>query len=155
MKRSLHLLLLCLTIGLGSAFPQAIGTPPYGSFGGGPFDVINLGNLNVHFTIPVFQRQGRGQSFYYNFTYDSSIWAPGAVNGQQTWVPAGGWGWQSQTNAATGFIPAPASRQTTCTYIDDLGKKHTVTIYIYTYSGFTDPLGTFHSVPGLIVVAGP
>jgi hypothetical protein len=30
----------------------AIGTPPFGSFGGGPFDTVNLGNLDVHFVIP-------------------------------------------------------------------------------------------------------
>ncbi len=32
------------------------GTPPLGSYGGTPFDVVNLGNLNVHFVIPVLSR---------------------------------------------------------------------------------------------------
>src|SRR5213593_3641201 len=35
------------------------GTPPFRSLGGGP-DVINLGNLNVHYSMPVFSRAGRG-----------------------------------------------------------------------------------------------
>ncbi len=35
------------------------GTPPFRSLGGGP-DVINLGNLNVHYAMPVFGRAGRG-----------------------------------------------------------------------------------------------
>jgi hypothetical protein len=49
------LLAICfaLTIsGLGQ------GVPPYQSFGGGP-DVIKLGNLNVHYSIPIFSRAGR------------------------------------------------------------------------------------------------
>ena len=46
--------------------PQVIrGTPPFGSFGGGP-DIINLGNLNAHLTIPVRARAGRGSSFEYD-----------------------------------------------------------------------------------------
>ncbi|MGO9642362.1 MAG: hypothetical protein ACLP1Y_13785, partial [Candidatus Acidiferrales bacterium] len=37
--------------------------PPYQSWGGGPFDMINLGNLDVHFTIPVLHTAGRGTPF--------------------------------------------------------------------------------------------
>jgi hypothetical protein len=36
-----------------------LGTPKYESFGGGPFDIVNLGNLNVHFSIPVLHKPGR------------------------------------------------------------------------------------------------
>jgi hypothetical protein len=35
------------------------GTPPFGSFGGGP-DVINNANLNAHLTIPIVHKLGRG-----------------------------------------------------------------------------------------------
>ena len=31
----------------------ATGTPPFGSFGGGPVDIINLANNNVHYNIAV------------------------------------------------------------------------------------------------------
>jgi len=41
------------------ALAPATGTPKFGSFGGGPFDVINLGNLNTHFTVPVIHKAGR------------------------------------------------------------------------------------------------
>src|SRR5712692_5571330 len=51
------------------------GTPPFQSFGGGP-DVINLGNLNVHYSFPVFNRAGRGIPFSYALAYDSSVWTP-------------------------------------------------------------------------------
>src|ERR1700752_1246537 len=101
--------LLSILLALAETSPAqvAIGTPPLGSFGGGPFDVVNLGNLNVHFAIPVFQRSGRGTSLYYNLTYDSSVWVPVTSAGVTSWNPVGGWGWQSQTNAATGYLPAP------------------------------------------------
>ncbi len=44
------------------------GTPPFGSFGGGP-DVIDLANLNLHLTVPVIDRKSRGKiDFYYYLT---------------------------------------------------------------------------------------
>jgi len=52
------------------------GIPPHGSFSGGPFDIVNTGNLNVHFVIPVLHKAGRGVPFVYDLTYDSSVWYP-------------------------------------------------------------------------------
>jgi len=63
----------------------ATGTPAFGSFGGGPFDTVNLGNLNVHFTVPMINKAGRGTTFNYNMAYDSSVWAPVT---QRTWTGA-------------------------------------------------------------------
>jgi RHS repeat-associated protein len=84
-----------------SAQGPAIGTPPFGSFVGGPFDVINLGNLNVHFTVPILHKAGRGMPFAYDMTYDSSVWSPGSVNGVQTWQPGNSyWGWQGLSGGA-------------------------------------------------------
>jgi len=82
--------------GISMAQAPATGTPAWGSFGGGPFDVINLGNLNVHFAIPIVHKAGRGMPFLYDITYDSSVWYPGAVNGVLTWQPSqnGYWGFQ-------------------------------------------------------------
>src|SRR5258708_946576 len=129
------------------AFGQVTtGVPPFGSYGGGPFDVVNLGNLNVHFAVPVIHRNGRGTPFFYNFTYDSSIWTLVTSSGVTTWTPVGGWGWQSQTSAVTGYVPPPKKQTSTCTWYDGLGHPHTQTYYIWTYSGFVDPLGTFHYV---------
>src|SRR5437899_12808717 len=39
----------------------ATGTPPFGSFGGGP-EPINLGNNNAHWAIPVLHTPGRGKN---------------------------------------------------------------------------------------------
>jgi len=51
------LFLVVATFAAAQVSQVATGTPPFGSFGGGPFDVVNLGNLNVHFSIPVFSSQ--------------------------------------------------------------------------------------------------
>src|SRR5208283_2514973 len=76
------------------------GTPSFGSFAGGP-DTINLANLNVHLTIPVLHKAGRGTNFSYDLNYDSSIWYPVTSGSTTSWqlvssssLP----GWQSSKN---------------------------------------------------------
>ena len=76
------------------------GTPPFGSFGGGP-DVVNLANNNVHWTFPVIHKPGRGVDFTYDLSYDSSVWRPIAG---LNWQPASSWGWASQSPAPYGSI---------------------------------------------------
>jgi hypothetical protein len=79
--------ILLIVSGVASGQVPAVGTPDYASFGGGPFDVINLGNLNVHFTIPILHKAGRGTPFAFDLIYDSSVWTPGSVSGVATWQP--------------------------------------------------------------------
>ena len=84
--------------GQGTTFAAALGVTPGGTYslpstGGGPIDVINLGNLNAHITIPIIQKPGRGAPYSYNVTYDSSIWYPVGSSGTQTWVPQINYGW--------------------------------------------------------------
>ena len=82
---------------------QAVtGTPPFGSFAGGP-DIINLGNLNVHLSIPVFNKAGRGIPFSYNLSSDSSIYYPSNTSGILAWTPVFNWGWSSQTAGRVGL----------------------------------------------------
>jgi hypothetical protein len=79
------------------------GTPPFGSFGGGP-DVINLGNLNVHWAIPVLYKPGRGTNFTYDLSYDSSVWYPVTSGSTTTWQPVYNWGWRANTEVTTGYL---------------------------------------------------
>lgn len=79
------------------------GTPPLGSFSSGP-DVINLGNLNVHFAVPVISKPGRGTPFDYILSFDSSIWTPITSSGVKSWQPTTNWGWRAITEASTGYI---------------------------------------------------
>src|SRR2546425_809974 len=97
-ERAIAILAAGLALSSLGAAQVTTGIPPYQSFGGGP-DVINLGNLNVHYSIPVFSRGGRDTSFNYALAYDSSIWTPLA----STWYPNSKWGLHRDTAALVGY----------------------------------------------------
>jgi RHS repeat-associated protein len=138
MNRAITLLLafglLAARVCLGQG--PTTGTPPFGSFGGGPFDTVNLGNLNVHFSIPVVNKAGRGMPFTYALSYDSSVWVPGATG----WSPTNNWGWHADTEVATGYV----------SYQYFSVKCNTTGGYDYKWLGFAyhDPFGTSHNILG-------
>ncbi|HJY90419.1 MAG TPA: hypothetical protein VJ255_09075, partial [Candidatus Acidoferrum sp.] len=101
-----------LAFAAGQAHAQvATGTPPFGSFGGGP-DIINLGSLNSHITIPIFHKAGRGLNFNYDLSYDSSVWTP--VSGG-TWTPSGTWGWTNSMSNVGYLVYSGTITTGTCT----------------------------------------
>src|SRR6266542_5544542 len=137
---TLLVILLALTI---SSASQVTGIPPYQSFAGGP-DVINLGNLNVHYSIPIFSRGGRGIPFGYGLAYDSSIWQPSAG----VWLLSGG-GLHRDTAALVGYV-GYFFHEANCgggtgvrdtwrftNYVDSAGTSHpfSITLYDDTCSG--------------------
>src|SRR5438876_11268518 len=75
------------------------GVPPFQSFGGGP-DIINLGNLNVHNSFPIFSRAGRGIAFSYALASDKSIWIPAG----SARVPPNSWGLHRDSAARGGVV---------------------------------------------------
>ena len=79
------------------------GMPPFSSVTGGP-DLINPGNLNVHWDFPFYHRAGRGLAFSYVMSYDSSIWNPVTVGSTTSWQPVTNFGWRGQSEAMTGYI---------------------------------------------------
>src|SRR5712692_8110541 len=97
MIRRPFLLLVLLFVALAPFNTSAqvqTGTPPFGSFSGGP-DVVNLANLNDHWTIPVLHKPGRGTNFTYDLGYDSSVWVPVTSGSTKIWQPVNStWGWQ-------------------------------------------------------------
>jgi RHS repeat-associated protein len=109
LRSSCLLLLLIFATSLASAQTQT-GTPPFGSFGGGP-DVIDLANLDSHISIPIIHRAGRGTGFVYNLNYESLVWYPVTSGGVTTWQPTNNWGWNAQTAVATGFISSTQTQQ--------------------------------------------
>jgi RHS repeat-associated protein len=92
-----------LLVATAAVAQVSTGTPPLGSFTSGP-DVINLGNLNVHFAVPVISKPGRGTPFDYILSFDSSVWTPVASGGTSSWQPTTNWGWRAITEASTGYI---------------------------------------------------
>jgi len=122
----------------------ATGVPAFGTYGGGPFDTINLGNLNVHFAIPILQKAGRGMPFGYALNYDNSIWTPITTGTVKTWHPALNWGWNAATSAVNGYVTdsetttssnSPCLSSTTnwsnYVYHDSLGISHPFDINIW------------------------
>jgi RHS repeat-associated protein len=87
----------------------ATGTPPFGSFSGGP-DVVNNGNLNDHWTFPIRHKPGRGTDFNYNLSYDSSVWYPVTSGSTTSWQPVSQFGWSGLT--ATGYATFKTASKT-------------------------------------------
>jgi RHS repeat-associated protein len=146
------LFILVLIDCMPSLAQVATGTPPFGSFGGGP-DVIDLGNLNVHLAIPVLNKAGRGMPFTYTLTYDSSVWSPSVSSGDGTWTPSLNWGWLGQTAISSGYI-SYRSLTTVCGtevgnpkigfHFDQTGTNTTLSNFVY-----FDPFGIPHPFAGV------
>ena len=132
----------------------ATGFPPYGSFGGGPFDTVNNANLNVHFAIPIINKAGRGLPFDYAVSYDSSIWSPVSSTGAHTWTPVGQrlhstWGWGGTSEVLTGYVTYWVTQEQ-CAY-------DARPYYYNVYSSWVllrRPGYVSHSFPGLSVSNG-
>src|SRR5260370_30066979 len=118
--------------------PPATGTPPFGSFAGGP-DIIDLANLNSHITVPILHKAGRGGfNFTYDLSYDSSVWFPSSVTGTNTWTSVTSLGSRGQTEVAVGYVSYKAHSQR-CPV---LGDGYTITYDTYVYH---DMLGIAHA----------
>jgi hypothetical protein len=149
MRRHARIILFSVTAFLfaAQAVAQVVtGTPPFGSFSGGP-DIVNNANLNVHWNFPVLVKPGRGLPFSYVLTYDSSVWYPVGSSGSQVWTPVANWGWQGVTQVLTGYVTFKITgRAGTCPPLSELK-------YYSLWSNFVyhDTFGALHSFPGLEV----
>jgi RHS repeat-associated protein len=118
------------------------GAQPMGSFSSGP-DIINLGNLNMHFDLPVFAKPGRGMPFTYALSFDSSLWSPVTVSGVKSWQPAANWNWRAVTEVATGYISR--TRTTVqCQLPDFFPPRYVNDPYWYNFR-YHDQFGVVHS----------
>jgi len=145
-------LLLCILAALAPlpSFAQgpATGTPPYGSFSGGP-DVINLGNNNIHFCIPVLNKPGRGMNFPYELCYDSSLWSSTRSGSAFVWTPNTNFGWGSSTAIAsgnTGYITYIST--TTFCYVGSTNGYPTGADVFVSSLTYVDAWGVAHAFPG-------
>ena len=92
-------LVFALAVSAYSATCQvATGTYSHGTFDALGIDTINVGNLNTHITFPVFQdKYSQRMPFFYNLTYDNSIWYPTTPTVSKVWTPTKGFGWSSDS----------------------------------------------------------
>jgi RHS repeat-associated protein len=130
----------------------ATGSPPFGSYGGGP-DTINLANLNAHIDVPVLWKAGRGMPFTYDLTYDSSIWTPVTSGTTKVWQPAENWGWGASTQVEVGSVSVNIQLTVECGFWKQLGGGNEIWISqgnIYNYSNwaFVDRFGVSHPFSG-------
>ena len=149
----LRSLVLAVSLFFSSAFgfaQVATGSYAFGTFDNHGFDTTNVGNLNTHFSIPVLNKAGRGLSFYYNLSYDSSVWYPTTVNGAQMWEPVQNFGWRGDTEMATGYL---TYNETMTTSTNRSGVQCTSTSYFgWVYH---DPSGTTHTFKEVTIVGNP
>jgi hypothetical protein len=89
------------------------GIPPFGSPSGGPFDTINLANLNVGFSIPLVKKSGRaGMDFDYSLAYNSgTIFRKNTVGSSTYWTvgETSSWGWKKNYGPPTVLYDKMAS----------------------------------------------
>ncbi len=151
MKRRVCAWLLFALSFVGIAAAQvSTGTPPMGSFSPGGPDFINLGNLNVHFNVPVFSKPGRGIPFDYILSYDSSVWTPVSVSGTKSWQPITNWGWRAITEAATGYVSR--QRATVQCLVDGSNPPRYTNLVQYYNFQYHDSFGVNHT--GFTNIAG-
>ena len=125
-----------------SAAQVSVGTPPFGSFTGGP-DVVNLGNLNAHLGIPVTSKAGRGLNFSFSLTFDSSVWYP--LSG--SWKLVNNVGWSHSFGEGGGSI----ANTSTTNYCYSGGHPIGAWVVLSPWT-YTDPLSTTHTFPASITI---
>ena len=120
-----------------SGVPPVTGTPPLSSSSGGIADTIDLSDLNAHLNIPVFSKAGRVTPFYYNFSYDSSVWYP--LTAGSNYLDADFVGMGAETSAAVGYVTYNTLESICYTGRTPTGEKVILDQFIY-----YDSLGTSH-----------
>ena len=148
MKSSGRMLLIAgLLVAVSATIPRGawtqtvpqLGTPPFSSVTGGP-DSINLSNLSIHYTVPVFSRPGHGLPFSFNLNFDNVVMSQG-LNGsnQLQWMP-----FFPFTGGGFGAAGAVFWSKTTGTCTDGTGTKESYNEWIF--NSFLDASGTTHPI---------
>jgi hypothetical protein len=91
------------------------GFPPFNTFNQDQLDTVNVFNLNVHFSIPIITKAGRGGPFTYALTYDNSIWSPNQLG--TAWKNDPNWGWVGVTDATFGKVKSPVATTISCNQV--------------------------------------
>jgi RHS repeat-associated protein len=150
MKHLARIFVLMIVFGLGVSVASAqvtTGTPPFGSFSGGP-DVVNNANLNAHWTFPIIHKPGRGTDFNYALGYDTSVWYPVGASGHQNWQPLASLGWPAAANGLTGMVANSFTYSQTVYNCGYGGNQEIITTYTYSNWIYTDPYGAPHAFSG-------
>src|SRR5262249_887019 len=133
------LLSVCLFLSFTTAVAQSDpGLPAFGTFTGGSFDTINLGNLNIHLEVPVINKPGPGMPIHYSLVYDRGGFAVTGAKIQDGWE-----GLASDNRPAAALTGTLHYTQSFVTCDFRLGYQYVRTIFDY----YIDPSGTKHRFP--------
>jgi hypothetical protein len=142
-------LMVCRSVVWAQA--PATGTPPFSTIVGNPFDAVNLGNLNVHFAVPILHKAGRGVPFNYDLKYESSIYQIANVTGTPTWQPVhtvgnvvSYWGWQGLGPVVSPYISYLLTQQTLQCFVFPSATLSPYTLINYSTFVYHDQSGTSH-----------
>jgi RHS repeat-associated protein len=95
----------------------------------------------VHFEIPVFSKPGRGTSFDYTLSVDTSIWSPqGGV-----WTPTDGWGWRNISEVETGYLTRDSTNEECGLISTELSAQLITTKPRFFNFKYHDRFGVIHS----------
>jgi RHS repeat-associated protein len=141
MRRTLLIAILFLGITAPLIAQVTTGLPPFGSFAGVSVEQVNLANLNVHLTLPIESKPGRGLSFVYNISYDGSIWTPVGSSGSQLWTPAPNFGFRMGLPAWNGSLTY--SYSSGCNSYPYVGQVCWSSAEDYAYTDGSDTLHAF------------
>jgi RHS repeat-associated protein len=132
-----------LFVTLSSQAQVATGTYANGTFDNNGFDSINVGNLNVHFSVPVLNKAGRGLPLSYSLVYDSSIYYPVTTATSLAWNLVADAGWAGDSQKIGGYVT-----HSTSTFDSTIGlPPHQYTCDATTYNNWVwvDPTRISHS----------
>jgi len=149
LQRILFISALVLLSASTTSAQVTTGTPPFGSFSGGP-DTVNNESLNIHLDIPVIHKAGRGVNFDYDLTYDSSVYYPVIHGSSKSWQNVTNWGWSSQSAFGTG-LSGYITYFYSSTYCYDSQGHPDGNTTIYTNFEYIDSWATIHYFPGEII----
>jgi RHS repeat-associated protein len=147
LRAAIYAMIVFLLVSVVARGQVATGIYNYGTYDTLGLDTVNVGNLNVHLNLPVINKAGRGLSFYYALSYDSSVWYPGTSSGLKAWTPVQNFGWNGQTNGPLGYLTYQSFTGQCQT---DSGREeiyHYRTGYVY-----VDAFGVSHSYPITVLI---
>lgn len=139
LRRTVYALILLCSACAASA-QVATGLYAYGSFDVPGFESIDRGSLNVHFTVPIVNKQGRGLNFQYNIDYEGLVWSPTSA----AWTPDSTWGFHGQLGENLQGYVSYVQKSFSCPEEGDGGLIHVPGTLSYKYA-YRDAFGVSHS----------
>ena len=143
-------LILFLSSTVAIAQQPATGFPPLGAFAGSP-DAVDLANLNVNLTIPIFSKAGVGIPLSYNLNYNSLVWVPTTSGDSTYWLPIdNNVGWGGIAESLTGYISYGYYTTQPCYYMQGGIRIYGGTTVTWTEFAYHDPAGGIHPFSGTV-----